>query len=343
MTKARKTNLFFLWMIVFYIMGCFFFIPLIPDKYYTNYLGIVLGQSLILIPLIVYLIATKGAPLKELKFRRIGVLNTILLIVFTYCLVPVVTFINLITMMFTTNEVAGQLDSMSNNRFWFNIFMTALLPAVMEELVFRGVIYSGYRNSTIKRAMLTSALVFGLFHMNINQFCYAFFMGMVFVLVREATGSMHSSMIMHFIFNANSVVLLKILDIVKNYANRMAENNEQFRELSDSLNQEVSSSGATYANIPVIQKIYMLMSYGIIAVIAGVIAFFVFKTIAQRCHRSRHVSLIIGSITGAKTDNKIIQREDEYIESNGEGYGGRIIDFVFILAIVICILMMIYR
>lgn len=158
MTRARKTNLFFLWMLVFYIAGCLFVIPVLPDSCFKNYSNIVIGQSLIFIPFVLYLIVTKGKTLKDLKVRRIGVLNTFLLVILTYCMIPVVSFLNVLTMMFAKNEVSGQLDGMSNNNFLFNIFITAFVPAIMEELIFRGVLYSGYRNSTIKRAILGKCL-----------------------------------------------------------------------------------------------------------------------------------------------------------------------------------------
>ena len=137
MTRARKTNLFFLWMLIFYIAGCLFVIPVLPDSWFKNYSSIVIGQSLISIPFVLYLIVTKGKTLKDLKVRRIGVLNTFLLIILTYCMIPVVSFLNVFNMMFAKNEVSGQLDGMSNNNFLFNIFITALVPAIMEELIFR--------------------------------------------------------------------------------------------------------------------------------------------------------------------------------------------------------------
>ena len=69
MTRARKTNLFFLWMLVFYIAGCLFVIPVLPDSCFKNYSNIVIGQSLIFIPFVLYLIVTKGKTLKDLKVR----------------------------------------------------------------------------------------------------------------------------------------------------------------------------------------------------------------------------------------------------------------------------------
>lgn len=343
MTRARKTNLFFLWMLVFYIAGCLFVIPVLPDSCFKNYSSIVIGQSLIFIPFVLYLIVTRGKPLKDLKVRRIGVLNTFLLVILTYCMIPVVSFLNVLTMMFAKNEVSGQLDGMSNNNFLFNIFITAFVPAIMEELIFRGVLYSGYRNSTIKRAILASALAFGLFHMNVNQFCYAFFMGIVFALVREATGSMHSSMIMHFLVNANSVVLLKLYDILTKYVNKMANNDSTFRELADSLNSSADSA-VTFADYPLSQKLSLLSSTAFSAVIAFIIGMVILMLIARRCHRKYHIDCIMASFTGNRHGMPDINnyKPGEYIETNTSEYGGKIVDFVFVTAVILCIMLIIY-
>lgn len=344
MTKSRQTSVFFLWLLVFYLVSCFFLIPLIPDRVMASNsnFSIIFGQMLIIVPVLIYIAVTKGRPLKDLKFKRIGVLNTFLLIVFTYCLLPIVSLLNTITMMFTTNRVSGQLDSMSDNPFLLNLFLVAILPAVVEEITFRGIIYSGYRNSTIKRAMFASALMFGLFHMNINQFCYAFFMGIVFVLVREATGSMHSSMIMHFIFNANSVVLLKLLDMLTSYVNKMAKSDDSFAELADELNQTANQTTATYADYPLSEKLVTIVSLLVAAVIAGILAFFILRVIAERCNRLKHFNQILCSITGKTPKDREIVRENEYVEHNTGKYGGKIVDFVFVLGVSLCVLMIIY-
>lgn len=343
MTKARKTNLFFLWMLVFYVGGCFFVIPLFPDSWFKNYSSIIIGQSLIFIPFVLYLLVTKGKPLKDVKIRRIGALNTLLLIVLAYCLIPVVSFLNVFTMMFAENEVSGQISGMSNNNFFFNIFITAFLPAVMEELIFRGIIYNGYRNSTIKRAIAASALAFGLFHMNINQFCYAFFMGIVFALVIEATGSIHSGMIMHFVINANSIILMKLLDIVTRYVNKMAETDSAFAELAQNLNGTAETT-STYAYYSAREKISILCSTGFSAIIALAVGLVIFAVIAKRCHREYHIKRIMASVPGYKGEEPNIKEygPNEYVEKNTSGYGGKIVDFIFITAVILCIMLIIY-
>lgn len=342
MTKSRQTNVFFLFMVVFYLLSCFYLIPLIPDNMRNSNVSVIFGQLLIFIPVILYIIVTKGQALKGMKFKRIGVLNTFLLFVFTYCMLPVVSLLNTITMLFTPNRVSGQVNSMSDNPFLLNLFLIAMLPALLEEITFRGIVYGGYRNSTIKRAMFASALLFGLFHMNINQFCYAFFMGIIFVLVREATGSMHSSMIMHFIFNANSVVLLKLIELLNDYVNKMAKTDDSFSELAENLNQTTGETATAFADFPLYEKLITILSLAVAACFAGVLGYFILKVIADRCNRLKHYNQILCSIFGKIPKDREVVRENEYVESNTEKYGGKIVDFVFALGVILCVLMIIY-
>ena len=53
-----------------------------------------------------------------------------------------------------------------------------------------------------------SGIMFGVLHMNINQFCYATVLGVVFAYVNRASGSTFTSMIMHFLINSTNVGII---------------------------------------------------------------------------------------------------------------------------------------
>lgn len=81
-------------------------------------------------------------------------------------------------------------------------FVLALVPAIFEELIFRGIIFNGLnkRFKTI-HAMLLSSLLFALYHANLQQLVYPFILGMIMSWLVARTGSIFSSMIVHFINN----------------------------------------------------------------------------------------------------------------------------------------------
>lgn len=90
-----------------------------------------------------------------------------------------------------------------------NIVIVGLLPGICEEFVFRGVVYKGIKKYGETTAILLSAVMFMLFHMNLEQTIYQFFLGVVLALVVSKTGSLVASIIVHSINN--------IVVIISNY------------------------------------------------------------------------------------------------------------------------------
>lgn len=88
-----------------------------------------------------------------------------------------------------------------------NIISTAVLPALAEELIFRGYIQGALKPYGNGIAIVLSAFLFGIFHGNILQFPFAFFMGLVFGWLLAATGSIWPCVLLHFGNNLMSVLL----------------------------------------------------------------------------------------------------------------------------------------
>ena len=106
-------------------------------------------------------------------------------------------------------SVSTGYESMFPNWATFLIQLTtvAILPAICEEFLHRGVLLNGLKEIGIKKAILISSLMFGLLHFNINQFFYATILGMLMALVGVVSKSIYPAMIIHFTNNAISVYL----------------------------------------------------------------------------------------------------------------------------------------
>jgi hypothetical protein len=78
----------------------------------------------------------------------------------------------------------------------------------LEEVLIRGIIYERLKavvwNS--RRAMVISAVIFGVFHGNVVQGLYAFVMGLFFVQVYEACDSLFLAVVAHIAANGASVL-----------------------------------------------------------------------------------------------------------------------------------------
>ena len=88
-----------------------------------------------------------------------------------------------------------------------NLFTYAVLPGLVEETVFRGWILGALRPFGERRALLLSAMIFGLMHGNLTQVPFAFLLGLVFGFLYLRTGRLWPGMVIHALNNALSVVL----------------------------------------------------------------------------------------------------------------------------------------
>ncbi len=81
------------------------------------------------------------------------------------------------------------------------LFLVAITPAICEELVFRGVIMSGFRGLGAWPAILAAAFLFGLAHSSIYRLLPTFFLGAVLGYAVWKSGSIAAGMIGHAINN----------------------------------------------------------------------------------------------------------------------------------------------
>ena len=96
------------------------------------------------------------------------------------------------------------------------IFAVALIPAICEEFLYRGLVLNGLRKYGVWVSVLTSALLFSLMHMNLQQLPYTFILGVIFGLIVYYTRNIWLSIIMHFLNNATAIL---IMYFIKNNSN----------------------------------------------------------------------------------------------------------------------------
>ena len=88
-----------------------------------------------------------------------------------------------------------------------NIFVIGILPAVLEEAVFRGCVLRVLRPYGDGFAVVISAILFGLMHGNIRQIPFATLVGLILGWLYVTTNSIFWPMLIHFINNALSVIM----------------------------------------------------------------------------------------------------------------------------------------
>ena len=88
-----------------------------------------------------------------------------------------------------------------------NLILLAILPAICEELVFRGIIFNGLKQYGNMSAVFLSATLFMLVHSSVEQTIYPFFVGIVLALLMLRTNNIVYPIILHFLNNAIVVVM----------------------------------------------------------------------------------------------------------------------------------------
>lgn len=90
-----------------------------------------------------------------------------------------------------------------------HLLVYALLPALCEEIAFRGYMLTGLmRRFRPRTAIILCGFLFALFHLNVFQFLPAFFLGVVLGLMTVRSKSLVPAILFHFLHN--SVLLLSI-------------------------------------------------------------------------------------------------------------------------------------
>jgi sodium transport system permease protein len=101
--------------------------------------------------------------------------------------------------------------TINNAPIWHVILVLALVPAICEELAFRGFIFAGLlHNNGRLRAVVVTAVLFGLSHGILQQSLAAMVMGLLLGWVTLRTGSIFPSLIIHFLNNSLGVSLSRI-------------------------------------------------------------------------------------------------------------------------------------
>ena len=86
------------------------------------------------------------------------------------------------------------------------IFTTAIVPAICEELLFRGAILTNLTPYGRGVSILFSAFLFGLMHQNVFQIVYTMILGVILGYVYVKTKSLLCCMLIHFFNNLFSVI-----------------------------------------------------------------------------------------------------------------------------------------
>jgi len=141
-------------------------------------------------------------PSKAVEKNTLGAKRFLAALVMCFPLMYIGNIIGtLLSMVLSGGTAQNSLLTLTDSNAFIRILVMVIIAPCVEELIFRKMIIDRAAKYGEKTAVLLSALAFGLFHLNLFQFFYAFALGLVFAYVYTRTGKLRYSFALHAIIN----------------------------------------------------------------------------------------------------------------------------------------------
>lgn len=185
-------------------------------KVNASFIATIIIVDMICFPVIYFL--CKKLQKAEIKKQTLGAKKFILGI--TYCAAFVVigailgAIVNVVFGYMLTGEISNNTavaELMLNSGFFMRVLSVGILAPIFEELIFRKVLVDHLAPYGKKLAIVTSGLLFGLFHGNFAQFFFATFLGWFFAYVYVSTGKIRYTIFYHMIINCSTSIVTMAL------------------------------------------------------------------------------------------------------------------------------------
>ncbi|MDR0395040.1 MAG: CPBP family intramembrane metalloprotease, partial [Tannerella sp.] len=152
------------------------------------------------------------------KFNKVPLFSWISIVIFMLGFVIVISELdNILNYLLPMPEMFKNLfESLVTEQAFIAVLITAaIVPAFTEELFFRGLVLDGFnRNYTPQKAILVSALLFGIIHLNPWQFFGGFIVGLFAAWVCIKANSIWLSIYIHLFNNALFTITMRYRDFI---------------------------------------------------------------------------------------------------------------------------------
>ena len=142
----------------------------------------------------------------EIKLKKVEPVKLAQLSAITVCGIPIALFLNYFAGILSSAG-ADSAEDVNTYPLILSLVVFAVVPAVVEEFVFRGVILGAYSKVDVKAGIVISSMFFALLHFSFGSVMYGFFFGLLFAVIRLSTGNLVYTIIMHCLFNTINVLM----------------------------------------------------------------------------------------------------------------------------------------
>ena len=188
------------------------------QEYYGNFLNdnvllltLIIQIGIILIPVLIFSLARKLDFKKVFRFNNPGFSPMLIILaasVPAYFVAVMLNSIFLYILQFIGQVPTSAIPSPGNlNELIVSLLVFAVTPAIAEEMMHRGVILSAYERRGSQRAVIITAIIFGLFHFDLSNLFGPVFLGILIGNYVLRTNSIFAGMFAHFLNNAIATLL----------------------------------------------------------------------------------------------------------------------------------------
>ena len=142
---------------------------------------------------------------EKFSFRKLLLYILIALVSFLV-LYPVVTCIDTILNHYNIKINVLPFD-LTQKSYFISLISLVILPAICEELLFRGIILKGLKKHGKAFSILISAIMFSIFHMAISQTVYPLLMGILLGVIMYNENNIYYCIAVHMANNFTSLTL----------------------------------------------------------------------------------------------------------------------------------------
>lgn len=180
----------------------------------------VIEVFMVLIP--AFIIAGTGSRKEVLKLNKISFKNLLLTVLLAILSYPIILLLNGLFLSLLSKFIEYKnypIEFLQRDVSLGNyIFFICIIPAICEEIFFRGVITNAYEVYGKNFAIIMSALVFSLFHFDIQNFIAPLLLGILFGYILEYTNSIYAAMAAHLTNNIVALISARYVNnIIFNY------------------------------------------------------------------------------------------------------------------------------
>ena len=183
----------------------------------SGYVGALLYILVLFIPFLFYLLFTRQSHKNVLKWKTPGKRTVILAIILSIAMIPFLSVVSHLSSLIFHPLIDEYMTEITAYPLWFSLISVAVLPAFIEEFIFRGALYKEFERLPIKKVAIITGLFFAIIHLNFHQAIYAMLLGIVYAYVLFYTQSIWVPILMHFVNNGIFVVLAYV-PVVNGYA-----------------------------------------------------------------------------------------------------------------------------